>query len=91
MRASGRSSVHSYECGCPELITLFELLCRTDGIYGGRFSGAGFRGCCMAHIDPAFRDSILETVGREYLAAFPQLRGKYSAHICRTADGAAIG
>ena len=26
---------------------------RTDGIYGGRFSGAGFKGCCMALIDPS--------------------------------------
>ena len=60
---------------------------RTPGIYGGRFSGAGFKGCCMALIDPAFEDSILDTVEREYLAAFPHLRGKYSAHVCATADG----
>lgn len=59
----------------------------TDGIYGGRFSGAGFKGCCMALIDPAYRESILEKVEKEYLAAFPALEGKYSAHICNTADG----
>ena len=60
---------------------------RTDGIYGGRFSGAGFKGCCMALIDPAFEESILETVEKAYLAAFPALEGKYSAHICQSADG----
>ena len=59
----------------------------TDGIYGGRFSGAGFKGCCMALIDPEKENSIIEKVTREYLAAFPHLEGKYSAHICETADG----
>jgi len=60
---------------------------RTEGIYGGRFSGAGFKGCCMAIIDPAYEESILETVEREYLQAFPHLKGKYSAYICKSADG----
>ena len=60
---------------------------RTDGIYGGRFSGAGFKGCCMALIDPSFRESILDAVGKEYLAAFPQYEGKYQAVICNSADG----
>ena len=66
---------------------MYEILCETDGVYGGRFSGAGFKGCCMALIDPAYEESIVEKVGREYLAAFPHLEGKYSAHICRSADG----
>ena len=43
----------------------------TKGIYGGRFSGAGFKGCCMALIDPAFEESITEKVTREYLKEFP--------------------
>ena len=84
---SGYSSIHSWETGSPELIKLYEIMMHTDGIYGGRFSGAGFKGCCMALIDPAYRESIVEKVGREYLAAFPELSEKYSAHICRTADG----
>lgn len=84
---SGRSSVYNWETGSPELIKLYEIMTKTPGIYGGRFSGAGFKGCCMALIDPAFEESILEKVEKEYLEAFPQLRGKYSAHICHTADG----
>ena len=61
----------------------------TDGIYGGRFSGAGFKGCCMALIDPAKADAVAARVEREYLAAFPEMRGKYSFHLCRSADGIA--
>lgn len=84
---SGRSSIVNWETGSPELIKLYEIMTHTKGIYGGRFSGAGFKGCCMALIDPAYEQEILEQVEREYLAAFPELRGKYSAHICHTADG----
>ena len=66
---------------------LYEIMTRTDGIYGGRFSGAGFTGCCMALIDPGFEESIKEKVTEEYLKVFPELKGKYSVHICESADG----
>ena len=59
----------------------------TDGIYGGRFSGAGFKGCCMALIDPSFEESITLQVTENYLDEFPQLKGKFSVHICDSADG----
>ena len=84
---SGYSSIYNWETGSPELIKLYEIMTKTKGIYGGRFSGAGFKGCCLAIIDPAYEESIIETVTKEYLAAFPHLEGKYSAHICVSADG----
>ena len=84
---SGKSSIENWETGSPELKALYEIMTRTDGIYGGRFSGAGFKGCCMALIDPAFEESIVETVSKQYLEIFPGLTGKYSAHICQSADG----
>ena len=84
---SGRSSIYSWETGSPELKELYEIMTQTDGIYGGRFSGAGFKGCCMALIDPAFEESITQTVTEKYLSTFPELRGKYSVHICESADG----
>ena len=84
---SGRSSICNWETGSPELKTLYEIMTRTEGIYGGRFSGAGFKGCCMALIDPAYEKSIKEAVTREYLKAFPKLEGRYSVHICESADG----
>ncbi len=84
---SGYSSIHNWETGSPELIKLYEIMTETKGIYGGRFSGAGFKGCCLAIIDPAYEESIIETVTKEYLKAFPHLEGKYSVHICESADG----
>lgn len=87
---SGRSSIENYECGCPELIRLYEIMKRTDGIYGGRFSGAGFKGCCMAIIDPAKTDAILRTVEEEYLKVYPQLKGHYLGTVCELADGVGV-
>ena len=87
---SGWSSIHNWESGAPEQIRLYEIMRETDGIYGGRFSGAGFKGCCMALIDPAFEESVVEKVSREYLRAFPHLEGKYSVHMCASADGVSL-
>ena len=85
--ASGQSSIENWETGSPELIRLYELMRETKGIYGGRFSGAGFKGCCMALADPAFVVPISEQVTKGYLETFPHLEGKFSIHICQSADG----
>lgn len=84
---SGMSSIVNYECGSPWLIKLYDILSKLDGVYGTRFSGAGFKGCCMALIDPDKADEIRAVVEREYLKEFPSLAGKYKAYICSTADG----
>lgn len=87
---SGRSSIENYECGCDELKTLYEILRDTRGVYGGRFSGAGFKGCCMALIDPELAEEIGAKVSAAYLKAYPGLAGKYGYHLCASADGAAL-
>ena len=84
---SGWSSIHNWESGAPEQIRLYEIMTQTEGIYGGRFSGAGFKGCCMALIDPAFEESISQKVTEAYLKAFPEMTGKYQVYICNSADG----
>jgi len=87
---SGWSSIHNWESGAPEQIKLYEIMRETDGIYGGRFSGAGFKGCCMALIEPDKAEKIAEEVERKYLTAYPEMRGKYSFHLCDSADGVRI-
>ena len=87
---SGWSSIHNWESGAPEQIMLYDIMTRTDGIYGGRFSGAGFKGCCMALIDPAYEESIRQRVTEEYLRAFPGMKGKYDVFICESADGVVL-
>ena len=84
---SGMSSIVNYECGSPELIKLYEILSKLPGVYGARFSGAGFKGCCMALLNQDYIDSITQVVEKEYLEEFPELMGRYQAFICDTADG----
>jgi len=85
---SGESSIKNYESGCPQLITLYEILRNTPGVYGVRFSGAGFRGSCLALVDPAASETIAEAVHRRYPQAHPDIADKYSVHLCQPADGA---
>ncbi len=87
---SGWSSINNWETGSPELKALYDIMTHTEGIYGGRFSGAGFKGCCMALIDPTYEESICKSVTEEYLRAFPLLENKFSIHICQSADGLVI-
>ena len=87
---SGWSSIHNWESGAPEQIKLYEIMRETSGIYGGRFSGAGFKGCCMALINPEKKDSIAEEVERKYLTAYPEMKGKYSFHLAKSADGIGV-
>ncbi len=84
---SGRSCIDLYECGCPELIKLYEIMHETRGIYGGCFSGAGFKGSCMAFTERARTAEVIETVTSAYLTAFPNLRGKIATAVCGSADG----
>lgn len=84
---SGWSSIHNWESGAPEQIKLYDIMTETRGIYGGRFSGAGFKGCCIALIDPKKADDIREEVERKYLTAYPEMKGHYSFYLCDSTDG----
>ena len=77
---SGYSSIHNWEKGSSELIKLYEIMTHTDGIYGGRFSGAGFKGCCMALIDPAYESEILKRSSANILPLF-RISMANTAHI----------
>lgn len=88
--ASGASSIHLYETGSDELKRIYELMLQTPGVYGGRFSGAGFKGCCMALVDPTQKEEITGRITAGYLKTFPHLQSKFSIHFCQTADGALL-
>lgn len=87
MFESGRSSIENYETGSRELIALHEIMESTTGIYGGRFSGAGFNGSSVALVNPAFKEEIAGSVTERYLKIFPHLRDRVSVNFCTTADG----
>ncbi len=87
MFESCASSIGNYECGSPELIALYEIMQKCPGIYGGRFSGAGFKGACIALVDSRQEEEIRRFMTTEYLARFPQYESTFECCFCSTDDG----
>ena len=85
---SCQSSIDNYECGSEELIAIYNIMRQTDGVYGGRFSGAGFKGACIALVDPSKKDAIREQITSKYLEMFPEYKKTFEIHFCKTDDGA---
>jgi galactokinase len=90
MTASGESSIGNYECGSPPLIDLYHILIETKGVYGARFSGAGFRGCCIALVEPEAASEAAATAYAAYARRHPDLAQNARVFLCRSADGARI-
>lgn len=84
---SGHSSIFNYETGSDQLKKIHEIMLKTEGIYGGRFSGAGFKGCAMALVNPDYKEKIEFEVTQKYLKEFPELEGKFGVYFADTADG----
>ena len=51
MNDSCRSSIENFEVGSPEITALHALVAATPGVWGARFSGAGFGGCVVALVE----------------------------------------
>lgn len=85
---SCESSIHNYECGSPELIAIYEIMKSLPGVYGGRFSGAGFKGACIALVDPDFTESIEKELTSQYLERFPEYENTFKVYFVRPDDGA---
>lgn len=85
---SCESSIHNYECGSPELIAIYKAMRGLEGVYGGRFSGAGFKGAVIALVDPQHKDSIEKAVTDQYLAEFPEYATTFKTYWVKPDDGA---
>ena len=85
---SCESSIHNYECGSPELISIYEIMRSLPGIWGGRFSGAGFKGACIALVDPAYKEQIEKELTERYLEQFPEYEKTFKCYFVRSDNGA---
>ena len=85
---SCESSINNYECGSPELIAIYEIMRSLPGVYGGRFSGAGFKGACIALVDPKYKDAIQTELTKRYLEQFPEYEKTFKVFWVRPDDGA---
>jgi galactokinase/galacturonokinase len=85
---SCESSIHNYECGSPELISIYEIMRPLKGVYGGRFSGAGFKGAVIALVDPAEKENIERELTKQYLEKFPEYETTFNVYWVKPDDGA---
>lgn len=85
---SCESSIHNYECGSPELISIYNIMRPLKGVYGGRFSGAGFKGAVIALVDPCYKEQIEQTLTREYLSLYPEYEKTFKVFWVKPDDGA---
>ena len=85
---SCESSIHNYECGSPELIGIYEILRSLPGVYGGRFSGAGFKGAVIALVDPAHKEDVERELTRRYLEEFSEYEKTFKVFWVQPDDGA---
>ena len=85
---SCESSIHNYECGSPELISIYNIMRPLQGVYGGRFSGAGFKGAVIALVDPQYKESIEKELTEKYLAEYPEYSETFKVYWVKPDDGA---
>ena len=85
---SCESSIHNYECGSPELIAIYDIMKTLPGVYGGRFSGAGFKGACVAIVDPKCKEDIERELTKKYLEKFPEYEETFKVFFVKPDDGA---
>ena len=85
---SCESSIHNYECGSPELITIYEIMRELPGVLGGRFSGAGFKGAVIALVNPEYKQQIEEELTRKYLEQYPEYEGSFKVFWVKPDEGA---
>ena len=85
---SCESSIHNYECGSPELISIYNIMRPLQGVYGGRFSGAGFKGAVIALVDPKYKEQIEKELTEKYLNEYPEYAETFKVYWVKPDDGA---
>ena len=84
---SCESSIHNYECGSPELIAIYDIMKTLPGVYGGRFSGAGFKGACVALVDPKCKEDIERELTKRDLEQFPEYEETFKVYFVKPDNG----
>ena len=80
--------------GCVEMVDLLGIVQNAPGVMGARFSGAGFRGCCVALVAANHAEDAASYIRDAYLKAQPlaakRLEGGFPVLICGTGEHALV-
>jgi len=87
MNASCESSIQQYESGHPVIIDLHSILRQAPGVYGGRFSGAGYGGCVIGLVQRDSAGEAMRYILREFAGQHPQLASQAGVYLVETDRG----
>ena len=59
-----------------------------QGVYGGRSSGAGFKGAVIALVDPKYKEQIENELTEQYLKEYPEYTDTFKVYWVKPDDGA---
>ena len=90
MNESCRSSIENWECGSKELIEIQDILVRTGHVFGSRFSGGGWGGCCVALVAANEAEDVRSRVERAMREKVPGLRDRAGVFLLEEEDGIRI-
>jgi len=86
MTDSCRSSVENFETGSRELVDLHQAL-QAAGVFGSRFSGAGFAGCAVGLVAADRAEACRAAVEQAYTRLHPELASNARIFLAQTNDG----
>lgn len=58
------------------------------GVYGGRFSGAGFKGAVIALVAPDEKENIENALTKQYLEKYPEYEHTFEVFWVKPDEGA---
>ncbi len=84
-----RQGVTAWESGNLQLFGKLSFASCESSIHNyERFSGAGFKGACIALVDPAYKEDIEKTLTEKYLEQFPEYEKTFKIFWVKPDDGA---
>ncbi len=88
MTASCESSINNYKSGTKEIIALHEIIIRTPGVVGGRFSGGGYGGCGIGLVKKTDARSAAESIRAAFARRYPDKEKVIKVYLAGFAGGA---
>jgi galactokinase len=87
MKQSCKSSISLYESGSPVLVDLHNIVSKTAGVYGSRFSGGGYGGCVVGLAERATAEAVVSEIREKFAAMHSELAEQAAVYVVETADG----
>ena len=87
MNTSCMSSIEDYECGSQPIHDLQQIVSRTRGVFGSRFSGGGFGGCVVGLVAPREAADAADHIKIAYQRRHPEVADAARVFLANSVSG----